>query len=64
MSLALCFVVRQGHLFPLDPQDLAAAPIAFTKHVTSAYLQGLVFPFARLSNSGAEVKSVVVIFIL
>ena len=54
----------QGHLFLLDPQYLAVASIASTKQLTSAYPQGLVLRFPRLSNSGAVVKSVVIIFIL
>ena len=53
----------QGPLFPLDPQDLELQ-LSFTKHVTRAYLHHLVLPFSRLSNSGAVVKSVVMIFIL
>ena len=54
----------KGTFFLLDPQHLAAAPIAATKQLTSAYLQGLVLRFPRLSNSGAVVKSVVVILIV
>ena len=38
----------QGHLFLVDPQYLAAAPIASTKQLTSAYPQDLVFPFPCL----------------
>ena len=53
----------QGHLFLLDPQYLAAAIITSMKQLTSAYPQGLVLRFPRLSNSGAVVKSVVIIFI-
>ena len=44
----------QGPLFLLYPQDLAAA----------ANIQDPVLPLSRLSNSGAVVKGVVMIFIL
>ena len=54
----------QGHLFLSDPQNLLAATFTSTKQLTSAYPQGLVLWFPRLSNSGAVVKSVVIIFIL
>ena len=54
----------QGHLFLLDPQYLAAAPIASTKQLTGAYPRDLVLRFPGLSNSGAVVKSVVISFIL
>ena len=52
----------QVPLFLLDPQDLLPAAISFEKHVTRAYPHYLVLLLSRLWNSGAVIKSVVMIF--
>ena len=53
----------QGPLSLLDPKGLSAAAIP-SRNATRACLHDIILPFSRLSNSGAVVKSVVMIFML
>ena len=65
MNLALCFVtmlcVDLNAPIPLRPSRPFTRSHSFNKHVTRAYPHYLVLLLSRLWNSGAVIKSVVMI---